>query len=80
MNLMFKGAPIVFDRACDAGYMYFLNTKYLHMAKLNGVWFEQSDWLHPVNADVKYKHIKLYGNFVTSNAKRQGVLTDIDET
>lgn len=77
LNLMFKGAPIVFDRACDSGYMYFLNTKYITLAKLNGVWFQPSDWLVPVNADVKYKHIKLYGNLVLSNSKRQGVLTGV---
>ena len=77
LNLMFKGAPIVFDRACTSGAMYFLNTKYLTLGKLNGVWFTPSDWLVPVNADVKYKHIKLYGNFVVSNRSRQGVLTGL---
>lgn len=76
-NLMFKGAPIVFDRDCQSGVMYFLNVKYLTLATLNGVWFKVSDWLQPVNQDVLYKHIILYGNLVPSNCKRQGKLTGL---
>lgn len=76
-NLMFKGAPMVFDRDCTAEAMYFLNVKYLTLAKLNNVWFDVSDWLVPVNQDVKYKNIKLYGNLVPSNCARQGVLQGI---
>lgn len=71
-NLMFKGAPITFDEHCPAGDMYFLNTRYTHIAKLNDTWFKPSDWLYPVNADVMYKHIRLYGNLVVSNRSRMG--------
>ena len=78
-NLMFKGAPVVFDRACPAGYMYMLNTKYLDVKKLDNVWFDVSDWLPPVNQDVKYKNILCYGQFVTTNAKRQAVATALTD-
>lgn len=74
-NLMFKGAPIVFDRDCDAGYMYFLNMKYIEFVNLNGRWFDWSDWLVPVNQDAKYKNLYLSGNLTIKNAKRQGVKT-----
>lgn len=78
-NLMFKGAPVTFDTYVPDGDMYFLNLKYLTLAKLNDVWFTPSDWLRPTNADVMYKHIRVYGNQVVSNCKRQAAanaLTD----
>lgn len=79
-NLMFKGAPITFDTYCPEGDMYFINMKYLTLAKLNDVWFTPSDWLRPTNADVMYKHIKCYGNLVVSNCKRHAAITDFSDT
>lgn len=76
-TLMYKAAPIAFDRDCDTGYMYFLNTEYLQLHSLNGRWFDITDWLVPVNQDVKYKNILVYGELTASNAKRQGVITGI---
>lgn len=76
-NLMFKGAPMVFDDNAQAQTMYFLNIKYLTLAKLNDVWFQVSDWLRPVNQDVQYKNITLYGNLIPTNCNRQAKLTGI---
>lgn len=76
-NLMYKGAPVAFDDYVAAGDMYFVNTKYIDLAKLNDVWFKTSEMLTPTNQDVQYKHIKCYGNLVISNRKRQGALTSI---
>lgn len=76
-NLMFKGAPITFDTYCTADNMFFLNLKYLTLAKLDSVWFSPSDWLRPTNADVQYKHIRCYGNLVVSNCSRQAAITDM---
>lgn len=75
-NLMFKGAPITFDTYTTADHVYFLNLKYLTLAKLDNVWFSASDFLQPTNQDVKYKHIRCYGNLVVSNRSRQGAITD----
>lgn len=75
-TIMFHGAPISFDRNVDTNYIYFLNFKYLTLYKLGGVWFSMSDWLEPVNQDVRIKKILLYGELTVSNRKRQGVLTD----
>jgi hypothetical protein len=71
-TLMFKGAPIAIDSNITANYAYFLNLKYITLAKLDNTWFKASEWLKPTNADVQYKHIRLYGNLVFSNIKRQG--------
>jgi hypothetical protein len=78
-NLMFKGAPITFDKYVPDGDMYFLNLKYVTLAKLDDVWFSPSEFLRPTNADVQYKHIRCYGNLVFSNLSRQAAsvaLTD----
>lgn len=79
-NLMFKGAPIVFDGYCPSGDMYFLNFKYITLAKLADVWFKASDWLYPTNADVMYKHIRLYGNLIFSNRARQAAATGFTDS
>jgi hypothetical protein len=76
-NLMFKAAPITYDTYVAAGDMYFINLKYIDLAKLNDVWFKVSDFLQPTNQDVQFKHIKSYGNLVISNRKRQAALTSI---
>lgn len=75
-TIMFHGAPISFDRNVDDNYIYFLNFKYLTLYKLGDTWFKMSDWLEPVNQDVRIKKVLLYGELTVSNRKRQGVLTD----
>ncbi len=83
-NLMFKGAPIAFDTYADVASttegnapMWFVNFKYVKLKTLSGVWFKPSDMLQPTNQDVFYKHILCYGQLITNNASRQGVLYDI---
>lgn len=78
-NLMFKGAPITFDKYVPAGDMYFLNMKYITLAKLDDVWFSVSDWLAPTNADVLFKHIRVFGNLVFSNLARQAAATALTD-
>lgn len=83
-NLMFKGAPIAFDTYADVASttegnapMWFVNFKYIKLKTLSGVWFKPSDLLQPTNQDVFYKHLLCYGNLITTNASRQGVLYDV---
>jgi len=78
-SLMFKGAPMVFDTSATANHMYFINTKYLTLAKLADVWFKVSDWLYPTNADIMYKHIRLYGNLIVSNRARHACMTALTD-
>ena len=74
-TIMFHSAPIAFDRNIDAGYVYLLNLKYVTLYKLGDNWFKMSDWEEPINQDVTFKKIKLYGQLTVSNRKRQGLLT-----
>ena len=80
-NLMYKGAPMTFDTyaaessaANGEAPVWFVNMKYITLAKLNSVWFTPSEVLQPTNQDVFYKSLKCYGNLIVSNASRQGVL------
>lgn len=85
-SLMYKNAPVVFDDDADADNgvvteanapMWFLNLNYITLWKLAGVWFKVSEAQTPVNADVHYQSILLYGQLTASNCARQGVLYDI---
>lgn len=77
-NLMYKGAPVTFDRDLASG-MYFLNLKYITVAKLNDVWFKPTEFITPVDQDAIYKHLLLYGNLIASNCKRQGKLSALTD-
>lgn len=75
-NLMFKGAPILFDTYVDSAYMYFLNTKYLQLIGHSANWFRATPFKQPDNQDVRVAQILLYGNLVATNRKRLGAFTD----
>lgn len=74
-NLMFKGAPVTYDASCTAGYMYFLNSRYLRLVGHKDKWFTPTPFVRPTNIDAKFAQILCYGNLCTSQRKRQGVLT-----
>ncbi len=76
-NLMFKQTPVVFDKACTADQMYFLNTKYLKLTGMSGHWFETTDFQRgTVNGyDARYALILAYGALTCSNRSRQGAMT-----
>ncbi len=76
-TIMFHGAPISFDRNCQADRVYLLNLKYITLYKLGDVWFKMSDWMEPANQDVRIKKILLYGQLAISNRKRQGLMTGV---
>jgi len=84
-NLLFKGAPIAWDRFADWGHydggvvtaqdpIWFLNMKYLALRKLANTWFKSGDLLQPTNQDAFYKSVISYGNMTVSQPRRLGVL------
>ena len=75
-NLLFKGAPVVYDDYVNAGDMYFLNTKYIRLVGHGDNWFKPTPFVRPDNQDARYAQILCYGELTISNRKRQGVLTD----
>lgn len=72
-TIMFHGAPISLDRNVPAGLIYVLNFKYLTLYKLGDTWFKMSDWLEPVNQDVRIKKIVSYGELTVSKIGRAHV-------
>lgn len=74
-NLLFKGAPIMYDVHAPAGNMYFLNSKYLKLVGHSDKWFKQTEFIRPENQDARFALILCYGNLVCSNRKKQGKLT-----
>ncbi len=84
-NLMFKGAPVVFDddipagTTAGSGRMYMLNTKYLSLVGHSDVWFKPTPFVRPTNQDSVFSQILCYGQLTISNRARQGVLDDIGD-
>lgn len=86
-NLMFKGAPVVFDDDCPlgsdqvnhagSGRMYMLNTKYIQLVGHSDVWFKPTPFVRPTNQDAVFSQILCYGQLTCSNRKRQGVLDNV---
>ena len=76
-NLLFKGAPVVFDGACTAQTMYMVNTKYLRLVGHSDVWFKPTPFVRPTNQDAVFSQILSYGNLTCSNRSRQGKLTGV---
>lgn len=84
-NLMFKGAPVVFDddipagTTAGSGRMYMLNTKYLSLVGHSDVWFKPTPFVRPTNQDSVFSQILCYGQLTISNRARQGLLDDIGD-
>jgi hypothetical protein len=74
-NLLFKGAPIMYDVHAPVGTMYFINSKYIKLVGHSDKWFAQTDFVRPENQDARFALIMCYGNLVCSNRKKQGKLT-----
>ncbi len=73
-NLRFKGAVMMFDLYTTAGYMYFLNSKYLNWQVHKDANFTTTDFVKPENQDAKVAQILVMGELTLSNAIRQGVI------
>lgn len=74
-NLMFKGAPVLYDADCASGHMWMLNTKYLKLIGHSQKWFTPSPFIRTTTEDSRTAQIFCYGNLIVNNRKRQAVLT-----
>lgn len=78
-NLVYKGKPVVYDTSCTAGYMFFLNPRYLKLVGHRDTWFRTTGFQRPENVDAVFAQILTYGQFTVSNRSRQGVLTGLTD-
>jgi hypothetical protein len=74
-NLRHKGATIMYDEYVDAGYLYYLNTKYIRLIGHTNKWFTATPFKQPSNQDIRVAQIICYGNLVATNRKRLGAYT-----
>lgn len=78
--LEFMGKPIVADKDCPAGTMLFLNLDYLKLRYSPIANFSMTR-VHQADAMVAFKQEILWsGNLTCSNCRRQGKITDLDES
>lgn len=75
-NLTFHGVPVVYDDACPANTMYFLNDNYLELRVHSAHDFNWTEIRHPITQFVNTMLCMWMGNLVTSNARFQGALTN----
>jgi len=74
-NLRFKGVPILWDRSCTAGLMYFLNSKYINLVVHEEADVVTKPFVTPENQDASTASILFQGNTTVNNRRMHGVLT-----
>lgn len=78
--LEFMGVPVVWDADCPAGYMYFLNTKYLQLRVSPRMNFTATKWHRADNMIADKCEILWGGNLTCNQRRRQGLITGLDES
>ena len=73
----FRGIPVQYDRDCGSGRMYYFNTNYLKMHMQSGMNFSKTPFKENANQLAKVAFITVGLNLVTTNRRRQGVITGI---
>ena len=85
-SLMFKQAPIYWDRDCPAQLAYGLNSKYIALVGHSQRWFKQSPFSdglvaaaggNATTVDARYSMITTYGNLTVNNRSRHFVVNAI---
>lgn len=83
-TLSYRGTPWMADEDCTAGYLYFLNEKYLNMVVLNQKGrptdkkgFAVSKFREPTDQDGKVSFILWYGDLICTQPRRQGVIRSV---
>jgi hypothetical protein len=80
LNLMFKKAPVLFDRYVTAGVMYFLNPKYLKLVVMRGKWMSPTKFKEPTNQDIRVAQILCYGQLTVTNRERHSWIYGLTNT
>ena len=73
----FRGIPVQYDRDCGSGRMYYFNTNYLKMHMQSGMNFSKTPLKENANQLAKVAFITVGLQLVTTNRRRQGVITGI---
>lgn len=74
VSYKYKTADVVYDDACPANHMYFLNTNAISFRYAPNRWFEVGDERQVVTADYQVVPVWVMGNLTTNNRSLHGVL------
>jgi len=77
LNLRYKNVPVTYDEDCPDGHWLMLNTKYIQAFFHEDAMMKATPFIRPNNQDVMISQILTYGNLITTNRQRQGVLTGL---
>jgi hypothetical protein len=82
--ISFRGCPMISDEYCTAGYIYFLNMKYLQLYYMKHAkhptdsrGFTVTPLREPVNQDGQVGFVLWYGNLINTQPRRSGVLRGV---
>lgn len=71
----FKGKPVIWSAQCTAGYIYFLNDRYISLKIDPAINFQPTEWKNIPNQLDRVMQIVCKLNLVASRRKSLGVLT-----
>lgn len=72
-NLMHRGSKVVWSDLMPSGLWYFLNSRHIKLAVLDGKWMDFKGFVQPYDRDAKYGLITNYGTWVTDERRKLGV-------
>jgi len=75
-NLIHKNATVVWSDFTPSGEWYFLNSRHIKLAVLDGKWMNFKGFVEPYDKDAKYGLIVNYGTFVTDGRRYLGKQTN----
>lgn len=76
-KLKFRSSPIVYDAACNAGVMYFLNSDVMELDIHSGTDFIMTEFVKPSNQDARVAQFLVALELVIKNRRKLGKLTGI---
>jgi len=72
-----NGAAVVVDSHCPAGYVYFLNMKWIKLVIHSKRFFSFTDWMYPTNQDSALKRMYFAGELVCKSPRLQVLYTNV---
>jgi hypothetical protein len=72
-NLIHRGGKVVWSDLMPSGKWYFLNSRHLKLAVLDGKWMNFRGFVEPFDRDAKYGLITCYGSLMTDERRKLAV-------
>lgn len=72
-NILHRNTPVVWDEYIPAKTWYYLNSKYLKLVSLAGIWLKQKPFVSPEDKDGQVALILSKGQLITNNRRMLAV-------